>query len=100
MRVTTNTRINKMKFKVQFIKDRHLVALEVIQDANIDEEDKTVVNISVRIFLGGYLYAVTQHLLTRRNFLFLNSPRGFRSSLGQRDHFIHFFFITLLTLII
>ena len=72
-----------MKFKVQFIKDRHLVALEVIQDANIDEEDKTVVNISVRIFLGGYLYAVTQHLLTRRNFLFLNSLKGFRISLEQ-----------------
>ena len=83
MRVTTNTRINKMKFKVQFIKDRHLVALEVIQDANIDEEDKTVVNISVRIFLGGYLYAVTQHLPTRRSFLFLNSLKGFWISLEQ-----------------
>ena len=44
----------------------------------------------MRIFLGGNLYAVTQHLLTRRNFLFLNSPRGFRSSLGQRAHFICF----------
>ncbi len=33
-----------MKFKVHFIKDGHLVALDGIQDANIDEEDKTVVN--------------------------------------------------------
>ena len=31
----------------------------------------------VRISLGRYLYAVTQHLLTRRNFLFLNSLKGF-----------------------
>ena len=54
-----------MKFKVQFIKDRHLVALEVIQDANIDKEDKTVVNISVRIFLGGYLDSA---FLTRNKF--------------------------------
>jgi hypothetical protein len=30
------------------------------------------------------LYAVTQHLLTRRNFIFLNSPRGFRRSLEER----------------
>ena len=41
---------------------------------------------SVRIFLGGYLYAVTQHLLTRRN-----SLKGFPRSLGQRPHFIGFF---------
>jgi hypothetical protein len=33
------------------------------------------------------LYAVTQHLLTRRNFLFLNSLKGFQRSLGQRAHF-------------
>ncbi len=32
------------------------------------------------------LYAVTQHLLTRRNFLFLNSPRGFQRSLEERSH--------------
>ncbi len=32
------------------------------------------------------LYAVTQHLLTRRNFIFLNSPRGFRRSLEERFH--------------
>ncbi len=32
------------------------------------------------------LYAVTQHLLTRRNFIFLNSPRGFRRSLEERSH--------------
>ncbi len=32
------------------------------------------------------LYAVTQHLLTRRNFTFLNSPRGFRRSLEERSH--------------
>ncbi len=29
------------------------------------------------------LYAVTQHLLTRRNFLFLNSLKGFWRSLGE-----------------
>ena len=34
------------------------------------------------------LYAVTQHLLTRRNFIFLNSPRGFRRSLEERSHTI------------
>jgi hypothetical protein len=45
------------------------------------------------------LYAVTQHLLTRRNFLFLNSLKGFQRSLGQRAHFI-FFFLLLLILII
>ncbi len=38
---------------------------------------------SVRIFLQGYLYAVTQHLLTRRNFIFLNSLKGFWRSLGE-----------------
>ncbi len=32
------------------------------------------------------LYAVTQHLHTRRNFIFLNSPRGFRRSLEERSH--------------
>ncbi len=32
------------------------------------------------------LYAVTEHLLTRRNFLFLNSLKGFQRSLGQRAH--------------
>jgi tetratricopeptide (TPR) repeat protein len=36
------------------------------------------------------IYAVTQHLLTRRNFLFLNSLRGFWRSLVQRSH--SFFF--------
>ena len=45
---------------------------------------------TVRIFLGGYLYAVTQHLLTRRNFLFLNFLKGFPRSLGQRPHVIDF----------
>jgi hypothetical protein len=29
---------------------------------------------------------VTQHLLTRRNFIFLNSPRGFWRSLEERSH--------------
>ncbi len=38
-----------MKFKVQFIKDGYPVALEGIQDDDLDEEDKTVVNI--RVFL-------------------------------------------------
>ncbi len=33
---------------------------------------------------------MTQHLLTRRNFLFLNSLKGFPRSLGQRPHFIDF----------
>jgi hypothetical protein len=31
------------------------------------------------------LYAVTQHLLTRRNFIFLNYPRGFWRSLEERS---------------
>jgi hypothetical protein len=33
------------------------------------------------------LYAVTQHLLTRRNFLFLNSLKGFWRSLGEISQF-------------
>ncbi len=33
------------------------------------------------------LYAVTQHLLTRRNFLFLNSLKGFWVSLGEISQF-------------
>jgi hypothetical protein len=37
----------------------------------------------VKIFLQGYPYAVTQHLLTRRNFLFLNSLKGFQRSLEE-----------------
>ncbi len=37
------------------------------------------------------IYAVTQHLLTRRNFLFLNSLRGFWRSLVQRAHSIFHF---------
>ncbi len=47
----------------------------------------------MRIFLQGYLYAVTQHLLTRWNFLFLNSLKGFRDLLQRShniDNFIHF----------
>jgi hypothetical protein len=36
----------------------------------------------VRI-LQGYLYAVTQHLITRRNFLFLNSLKGFQRSIAE-----------------
>ncbi len=32
------------------------------------------------------LYAVTQHLLSRRNFKFLNSPRGFQRSLEERSY--------------
>ena len=47
-------------------------------------------NLTVRIFLGGYLYAVTQHLLTRRNFLFLNYLKGYPRSLGQRPHVVDF----------
>ncbi len=35
------------------------------------------------------IYAVTQLLLTRRNFLFLNSLRGFLRSLVQRSHFFY-----------
>ncbi len=46
------------------------------------------------------LYAVTRHLLTRRNFLFLNSLKDFWRSLDllQRSHFIDFlhFFDTLI----
>jgi hypothetical protein len=43
----------------------------------------------VRIFLHGYLYAVTQHLLTRTKFLFLNSLKGFWRSLAEISYF-HF----------
>jgi hypothetical protein len=39
------------------------------------------------------LYAVTQHLLTRRNFIFLNSLRGFWRSLEQRSCFFGNFFL-------
>ncbi len=45
---------------------------------------------SVRIFLNGHLYAVTQHLLTRRNFLFLNSLKGFQRSLAEISQYYHF----------
>ncbi len=41
----------------------------------------------VRIFLQGYPYAVTQHLLTRRNFLFLNSLKDFQRSLAEISQF-------------
>jgi hypothetical protein len=33
------------------------------------------------------LYAVTQHLLTRRNFLLLNALKGFQRSLGEISPF-------------
>jgi hypothetical protein len=37
------------------------------------------------------LYAVTQqHLLTRKNFLFLNSLKGFWRSLGEISQYFHF----------
>ena len=42
------------------------------------------------IFLRGYLLVVTQHLVIKMEFTVLNSPRGFRSSLGQRPHFLRF----------
>ncbi len=45
---------------------------------------------SVRIYLRGYLFVWLQYLVSKEEFLFLNSPRGFRSSLGQRAHFIRF----------
>jgi hypothetical protein len=45
----------------------------------------------VRIFLQGYLYAVTQHLLTRRYFLFLNSLNVFWRSLGEISQFHNFY---------
>jgi hypothetical protein len=37
------------------------------------------------------IYAATQHLLTRRNFIFSNSLRGFWRSLEQRSHFFLFY---------
>ncbi len=46
--------------------------------------------IIVRIFLQGYLYAVTWHLLTRRNFLFLDSQKGFWRSLTETSQYFHF----------
>ncbi len=42
-----------------------------------------ILSVSVRIFQQGYLYTVTQHLLTRRNFWFSNSPKGFWRSLAE-----------------
>ncbi len=45
---------------------------------------------SVRIFLQGYLYAVTQHLLTRQNFLSLNSLKVFWRSLAEISQYFHF----------
>ncbi len=39
------------------------------------------------------IYAVTQHLLTRRNFIFLNSLRSFWRSLEQRSHFFLFYWL-------
>ncbi len=53
----------------------------------------------------GYSYtninAVSQHLLIRRNVLFLNSLKGFRRSLGQRSHFywLLFTFFALLAVL-
>ncbi len=44
----------------------------------------------VRIFLWGYLYAVTQCLLTRRNFLHFNSLKGFWWSLTEILQYFHF----------
>ncbi len=41
------------------------------------------------MFLQGYPYAVMQHLLTRRNFLFSNSLKGFWRSLSEISLF-HF----------
>jgi hypothetical protein len=40
----------------------------------------------VRIFL----YAVTQHLLTRKNILFLNDLKGFQGSLAEISQYFHF----------
>ncbi len=44
------------------------------------------------------LYAVTQPLLTRRNFIFLNSLRGFWKSLVQRSHSFQLLFSLLFKL--
>ena len=38
---------HKMKFRVNFIKDGHPVALEGIDDDDMDVENKTVVNVRV-----------------------------------------------------
>jgi hypothetical protein len=45
----------------------------------------------VRIFLRGYLFVWLKYWVSKEEFLFLISPRGFWSSLGQRPHFIHSF---------
>ncbi len=37
-----------------------------------------------------FLYAVTQHLLTRRNILFLNSLKGFQRSLAEISQYFYF----------
>ncbi len=44
----------------------------------------------VRIFLHRDLYVATQHLPTRRNFLFLNSLKGIRRSLAEISQYFHF----------
>ncbi len=54
-------------------------------DGGMDERRERRESMGVRIPTWN-LYAVTQHLLTRRNFIFLNSPRGFRRSLEERSH--------------
>ena len=41
----------------------------------------------MRIFLCGYLFVWLQHLVSKEEFLFINSPRGFWRSLEQRSHF-------------
>ncbi len=46
---------------------------------------------SVRIFLCGCLFVWLQYLVSKMEFMFLKSPRGFRSSLGQRSQFIDSF---------
>ena len=50
------TMINKMKFKVKFIKDGHPVAPEGIQDDNIYEEGKAVVNVLVFLLRCPYAH--------------------------------------------
>jgi hypothetical protein len=57
---------------------------------------RTVLMVNVRIFPRGYLFVWLQYLVSKEEFLFLNSPRGFWSSLGQRPHFIGFIDFKLL----
>jgi hypothetical protein len=75
-----NNKANKIREKKYF--GTPLFLFRVI--VSLIKERDLATRILVRIPTQN-LYAVTQHLLTRRNFIFLNSPRGFWRSLEERS---------------